>query len=80
MSIDYDTIKELVKAAVEEHFSTRNESYIKDLYGVVLEQIEAPLLEMVLKRARYNKSLAAKWLGISRKTILRRLRVYDLTL
>lgn len=41
---------------------------IIDLHQMVLEQIEPPLLQAVMKRYKYNQSRAAKALGISRGT------------
>lgn len=40
-----------------------------NLYQVIVEEIEAPLLRTVMEMTRYNQSRAARVLGISRGTL-----------
>lgn len=47
-----------------------------DLYRLVLEQVEKPLLEQVLEYSRGNQSRAAEVLGINRGTLRKKLRTY----
>ena len=57
------------------------ELYFKDLRGVepaamyemILGVVEKPLLDVVMKHADHNQSRAAKWLGINRNTLRRKL-------
>lgn len=49
-----------------------------DLYRLVLEQVERPLLERVLTYNRGNQSRSAAMLGINRATLRKKLRSYDL--
>src|SRR5699024_11095343 len=49
-----------------------------DLYRLVLEQVEKPLLEQVLDYSRGNQSRAAEVLGINRGTLRKKLRCYAL--
>jgi Fis family transcriptional regulator len=57
-------------------------SYFKDLRGVeptamyemILNVVEKPLLDVVMKHAEGNQSRAAEWLGINRNTLRRKLR------
>ena len=46
--------------------------------GLTLDEVERQLLAATLKLARNNHSLAAKMLGLSRPTILRKIRRYGL--
>ena len=48
------------------------------IQGVSLEEIERSLLQQALERSRYNKSEAARLLGLSRATLRYRLKKYDL--
>lgn len=49
-----------------------------DLYQLILEQVEKPLLERVLDYNRGNQSKTAAMLGINRGTLRKKLRCYDL--
>ena len=46
--------------------------------GIVLEELERDLLEEALRRCQRNRSAAARFLGISRQTLLYRLKKFDL--
>lgn len=46
--------------------------------GIVLEDLERGLLEEALRRCQGNRSAAARFLGISRQTLLYRLKKFDL--
>jgi Fis family transcriptional regulator len=50
-----------------------------DMYELVLNQIERPLLEAVLEHTRGNQSKAAEYLGLNRGTLRKKLRLYDLS-
>ncbi len=49
-----------------------------DLYGMVISEVEKPLLETVLRHARGNQTVAASILGMSRSTLRKKLRDYQL--
>ncbi len=49
-----------------------------DLYALVIQQVEKPLLEIVLNHTGGNQTKAAEHLGINRATLRKRLREYDL--
>ena len=69
------------KKHIEECIRTSLEQYFKDLRGaephsvhqMVMNTVERPLLEVVLKHADGNQSKAAEWLGINRNTLRRKL-------
>ncbi|ELW9448951.1 hypothetical protein KDW19_15875 [Burkholderia cenocepacia] len=50
----------------------------QELHGIVMGQVERALLATVLDYAGSNQALAADYLGISRATLIRRLRIYSL--
>ncbi len=66
---------------IEECIRDSLEIYFKDLDGVepaamyqmILNVVEKPLLDVVLKHAEGNQSRAAEWLGINRNTLRRKL-------
>ena len=49
-----------------------------NLYDLVMQQVEKPLLEIVLNHTDGNQTKAAKHLGINRATLRKRLREYNL--
>lgn len=49
-----------------------------DLYALVLEQVEVPLLRKVMEYAGSNQSKAATILGLSRGTLRKKLKQYNL--
>ena len=66
---------------IEECIRDSLEIYFKDLRGVepaamyemILDVVEKPLLDVVMKHAEGNQSRAAEWLGINRNTLRRKL-------
>ena len=69
------------KKNIEECIRESLESYFKDLRGVepsamydmIINVVERPLLDVVMKHAEGNQSRAAEWLGINRNTLRRKL-------
>lgn len=49
---------------------------ILNLYQLILEEIEGPLLRTVMEMTRYNQSRAARVLGLSRGTLRTKLKRY----
>ena len=50
-----------------------------NLYAELLHCIEPALLENVMRRVGGNRWLAAKWLGLNRATVRKKLGMYQLT-
>ncbi len=69
------------KRHIEECIRDSLEAYFKDLRGaephsmheLIMNTVEKPLLDVVLKHADGNQSRAAEWLGINRNTLRRKL-------
>lgn len=72
------TLKQCVNEALEEYLSQVEHEHISDLYNMVLGEVEAPMLEVVMKHARSNQSKAAAMLGLNRGTLRKKLRQYKL--
>ena len=49
-----------------------------DVYEMVLNVVEKPMLEIVMRHANQNQSLAAHYLGLNRNTLHKKLRQYNL--
>ncbi|MCC5874040.1 MAG: DNA-binding transcriptional regulator Fis [Gammaproteobacteria bacterium] len=67
-----------VERALEAYFARLDGETAKDLYGMVLAEMEAPLLETVMRHADGNQCQAAAMLGINRGTLRKKLKQYDL--
>ena len=62
-----------VKQAVELYFAQLNGHSACDLYTMVLNEVEKPLLETAMQQSGYNQTKAAKVLGLSRSTLRKKL-------
>ena len=83
-----DTFQDVAAAAAVRRAGVRAtlEQYFKDLRGaephsvhqMVLNAVEKPLLEVVMRQAEGNQSKAAQWLGLNRNTLRRKLADHKL--
>lgn len=71
-------LRECVKQALGNYFSHLDGHMPANLYDLVLEEIEIPLLEVVMNYVRQNQCKAAILLGISRGTLRKKLKQYNL--
>ncbi len=49
-----------------------------ELYRMVINEVEKPLLESVMKQVRGNQSRAAEMLGLNRSTLRKKLQLHNL--
>lgn len=71
-------LRECVRIALENYFSHLEGHTPVNVYNFVLEEVEIPLLEAVMKYVRGNQCKAAILLGISRGTLRKKLKIYHL--
>lgn len=71
-------LHQIVKKALEDYIVDLEDQNPANLYDLVLRQIEAPLLEVVMKLTKKNQSQAAILLGLSRGTLRKKLKQYNL--
>jgi len=72
--------------SIEECVRTNLESYIRDLrgiepddiYNMMVNAVEKPLLEVVMHHVENNQSKAAQWLGLNRNTLRKKLLEHKL--
>lgn len=69
---------ELVRIAVENYFQQMDGESITNLHGMVIQEVEKPLLQMVLHHAGFNQSKASEMLGISRATLRKKMAEYEI--
>ncbi len=72
------SLREYVEQAMAHYFSQLDGQPATDLYQLVLEQVESPLLEAVMAYTGGNQSKAAAMLGLNRGTLRKKLKHYDL--
>ena len=71
-------LRETVQRAVENYFAHLDGQPATELYSLVLSEVEEPLLITVMRIAGDNQSVAARWLGMSRNTLRKKLEFYGL--
>jgi Fis family transcriptional regulator len=71
-------LSEHVRVAMDKYFADMDGHEPKDLYELILCQVEEPLFEIVLAYTDGNVSRAAEVLGLNRGTLRNRLLKYDL--
>lgn len=72
------TLRDCVRSTLGEYLQDVDDEYISELYDMVLAEVEAPLLEAVMHKARSNQSVAARMLGLNRGTLRKKLRQHGL--
>ena len=66
---------------IDECVRSNLEGYLRDLggtepdgmYNMLVNVVERPLLEVVMRHADHNQSKAAQWLGLNRNTLRKKL-------
>lgn len=71
-------LREIVAAMIEQYVITMEDHHIDDLHAMVIKEVEIGLLRKVLHLCQGNQSLAAKWLGLSRGTLRKKLLEYQI--
>ncbi|CAG1013438.1 DNA-binding protein Fis [Burkholderiaceae bacterium] len=66
-------IEECVRESLEAYFKDLRGVEPASMYDMIMNVVEKPLLDVVMKHAEGNQSRAAEWLGINRNTLRRKL-------
>ncbi|GAB1390846.1 MAG: hypothetical protein AMXMBFR78_18590 [Rubrivivax sp.] len=69
----HKSIDDCVRAALEQYFLDLDGTDPHAVHAMIIQAVERPLLDVVMKRAEGNQSKAAEWLGINRNTLRRKL-------
>jgi len=67
-----------VKIAMSLYFDQLNGHQPDSLYRLVIEEVERPLLEILMERCDGNQTQAAQCLGLNRGTLRKKLKHYRL--
>ncbi|GAB4178493.1 MAG: Fis family transcriptional regulator [Rhodocyclaceae bacterium] len=71
-------IAECVRRSLDRYFRDLDGEKPAAVYEMVLSQVERPMLEVVMRQAKNNQTVAARILGINRNTLRRKLADNDL--
>jgi len=66
-------ITECVRKSLEKYFKDLDGERPRTVYDMVLKNVEKPMIEVVLDYAEGNQTVAAKWLGINRNTLRKKI-------
>jgi Fis family transcriptional regulator len=72
-------LKDEVRKALKRYFSQLDQKNVPiDVYQLVLNEVEPPLLDSVMKFSKDNQSKASRILGINRTTLRTKLKKYNI--
>jgi len=72
------TLRQVVKDTLRNYFSNIGNEQPVDFYVILLEEIERPLLEVLINYTNYNQVRMATILNMSRGTLRKKLKQYGL--
>ncbi|MEW5756779.1 MAG: DNA-binding transcriptional regulator Fis [Pseudomonadota bacterium] len=75
---DQDSIRSCIRLALAEYFNTMDGHATSGLYDLVMQEVEQPLLESVMRYTQGNQTKASEILGINRGTLRKKLKQYHL--
>jgi Fis family transcriptional regulator len=72
-------IGDCVRRSLNRYFRDLDGESPHAIYDMVIASVEKPMLEVVMKQAGQNQTIAAEMLGISRSTLRRKLAEHNLS-
>lgn len=78
VNLSNQSLRNSVRESLRQYFIRLEGQAPSELHKLVLDQVELPLIEMVLQYTGQNQSKAAKYLGVSRGTLRKKMAQYDL--
>ena len=72
------SLRDCVEQAMDNYFKHLDGQEVSDVYDLVMAEVEAPMLEIVMKYTRHNQTKAAHVLGLNRGTLRKKLKQYGL--
>jgi two-component system, NtrC family, nitrogen regulation response regulator GlnG len=73
------SLEEVVRMKLKEYFRQTRDVEPTDLYALIMERVERPLIELTLDRTRGNQLKAAAILGINRNTLHKKITELKIT-
>ncbi len=73
-----ESIQEVIQKSLEDYFNDLGEQTPSNIYNMMVQTVEKPILATVMQRAAGNQSQAAEMLGINRNTLRKKLQQHGL--
>jgi len=73
-----EPLRECVRNAMRSYLRSLDGHEVTDLHGMVLEEVERPLIETLLDYTQGNQTRAARLLGLSRSTLRKKMVCYGI--
>jgi len=77
-SVNQQSLQDNVAAAMARYFEDLDGQQTRDLYNLVMSEVEPPLLKSAMAYTRNNQSKTAALLGLNRGTLRKKLKQYKL--
>jgi len=76
--LNSDSLSEAAEQAISDYLALLENNDATNLYREVVDEVERPLLEVIMKHTRGNQSKAAQCLGLNRATLRTKLKRHGL--
>ncbi|MBM4296745.1 MAG: sigma-54-dependent Fis family transcriptional regulator [Deltaproteobacteria bacterium] len=73
LDVDQLSLEEIIRHKLTDYFRRMEGVDVDNLYSLVIERIERPLIELTLRRTKGNQIRAAQILGINRNTLRKKI-------
>ena len=73
-----NTLRAEVERSLNRYFQNIEDEPVTDLHQMVISEVEAPLIETVMRYCGNNQSKASIMLGLNRGTLRTKLKLYGL--
>lgn len=71
-------IHQAVQITLHDYFVALHGQPPHDLHAIITQEVEYALFSFIMTRTGNNQTMAAKWLGINRNTLRKKLEFYEL--
>jgi two-component system nitrogen regulation response regulator GlnG len=68
------SLEDIVRQKLSHFLNKAEDCDLEDLYPLILQQVEKPLIELTLERSAGNQLQAARMLGINRNTLRKKIQ------
>jgi Fis family transcriptional regulator len=72
------SVDECVRASLEGYIQDLRGTEPDGMYNMMVNAVEKPLFEVVMRHTEHNQSKAAQWLGLNRNTLRKKLLEHKL--
>ena len=72
------SLSETVNRTLQDYLDTLGDHEANNIYRLVLDEVERPMLEIMMRYTHGNQSRAAQCLGINRATLRTKLKRHNL--